>query len=421
MAEPIGRKQKDLRSDVIIVGGGFAGTITALKLLAAKSDRHIILVDAAEKLAGHHTWFFHESELSTTESLSWLAPLISKEWAECSYQFPRFSNSRSGRCFAIRSEDLRRVAQERLGDDIYVKNRATRLSESHVELESGRIIAARCVLDASGMPTVNQEGSTEAFAGYQKSISLEVDLESRHGLVAPVMIDATCPQLDGFRYYQLFPWSETRLQVSEIYYSDSPEINRERIFRAIRSFINRKGWTIKNEIREETRVIRLPLTSSYLTTSVGGDALPIGRHGGYFHATLGSSVADSIQIAEFLATIDDLTTQNARYNLLLLRRPWQKRQRFFRLINRWMFYATEPALRYVLMQKIIEQREDVIQRFASSQTTLIDRYRLLRTFPPAPWERLLRCFSEKALISWAETREQKAAEPVVPEPLDHAS
>jgi len=421
MAEPIGQKQKDLRSDVVIVGGGFAGIITAMKLLAAKPDRHIVLIETAEKLAGDQTWFFHESELNNTDSLTWLSPVISKEWSECSYQFPRFSSSRAGRCFAIRSEDLRRIANERFGDDIYLNGRATCLSESHVELEGGRIIAARCVLDASGMGTTNPGVSSGALSGFQKSISLEVELESTHDLVAPVVIDATCPQLDGFRYYQLLPWSDTRLQVSEIYYSDSSDINRERIFRSIRSFINRKGWKIRKELREETRAVALPLTSSYLTSSIGGEALPIGRHGGYFHATLGSSVADSVQIAEFLGTVDDLTTQNARDGLVLLRRPWLKKQRFFRLINRWLFYATEPALRYVLMQKIFEQREDVIQRFVSAQTTLIDRYRVLRTFPPVPWERFLRSFSEKALLSWVKTREQKTTESVVPEAMDSAS
>lgn len=417
MAKPVRQKQEDLRSDVIIVGGGLAGALTALKLTTTKPNLSVILVEAENRLAGQNTWFFHDSDLSDAASLDWLKPVVSKVWSEPSIQMPRLTRIRPGSCRALRSDDLNRELKKLLGDNLLLESTARRLSESHVELESGRIIAGRCVLDARGLTNTQ---ASDRLCGFKKFLSLEVELDAEHGMQAPVEIDATCPQLDGLRYFEILPWSERVLQITEIFYSDTPELNRDRILRSIRSFVGRKGWTIQSERREESAVIRLPLTSASLSSgsasSLGGEALPIGSRSGYYHAFCGTALPETVRFADNLATIDDLTTKSAREGFLRFRRPWLSRQRFYRLLNRWMFYASESALRHGLLQAIFEQPPEVAARFTAGLTTWADRLRLLSHRPELPLDRALRCFSERAIEAWAEARSQAPAEAAASNP-----
>lgn len=413
MAKPVRKTQEDLRADVIIVGGGLVGALTALKIATAKPSLSVVLIEAEDRLAGQNTWFFHDSDFTDIVSLEWLKPVISREWSESSIQMPHLMRVRPGLCHAIRSEDLHRELKKRLGDNLLLESVATRLSESHVELQSGRIISGRCALDARGFANAP---SKQGFFGYKKFLSLEVELEAEHGMSAPVEMDASCPQLDGFRYFEVLPWNERVVQVTETFYSDTPEINRERILSSIRSFINRKGWTIKAERREESGLVHLPLTSNYLTSNLGGEALPIGSRGGYYHTTRGSALADTIRFANFLASIEDLTTKNARDGLLKFRRPWASRQRFYRLLNRWMFYAAESSLRYGVLQAIYEQPNEVATRFSAGLTTWTDRLRILTHRPQLPFDRALRCFSERVIEAWGEARAQHIAATAPPAP-----
>lgn len=396
---------KDLRADVVIVGGGLTGCLTALKLTTARPELSVLLVEAADRLAGRQTWFFHDSDLANATSLEWLKPVIAREWNEATLEFPHLARTRPGPCRAIRSEDLHRELKRKLDEGLLLNETATRLSESHIELASGRILAGRCVLDARGNAL---SGNLSGASGFKKFLSLEVELETDHGLATPLAVDATCTQLDGLRYFEILPWGERRLQITETFYSDAPDLNRERLLRSIRSFAGRKGWTIADEKREETGVIPVPLTSAYVASSQGGEALPIGQRGGYHHAFLGTILPDAVRNADFLATLDDLTTKSAREGLVKFNRAWFSRQRFYRLHNRWMFYASESPLRYMVMQSIFEHPADLVARFYAGQSTWTDRLRLIRRPPALPVERMLRCFSEKAIEKWAAARRPPA-------------
>jgi lycopene beta-cyclase len=400
----------DLKADLIIVGGGLAGCLTALRFIEAKPDLQIVLVEESEQLGGHRTWSFHDSDLSpsgmgTAEIPAWLQPLIFKSWDETTVEFPRLKKTLKGRYHSIRSEDLHKHVKAKLRDSVVLRAKAERVSESHVELANGDVLAARCVLDARG----TQSPGAASLGGFQKFIGIDFELEAPHGLKSPVLMDATCPQLDGFRFFYLLPWDEKRLMVEESYYSDNPNLNRERIERSIRSYVERRGWKIGKSVREESGVLPIPMTAEYITSSVGGDALPIGMRGGYFHATTGLSLPDTLRVAEFLSGIDDLTTQSARAGLMKFRRAFISRQRFFRLLNRFLFYASEPSLRYTVLQHFFEQTQDVIERFYSGRTTWSDRLRILSGRPPVPLERALRSLTERSVQTWASIRATGAA------------
>ncbi|RYZ63846.1 MAG: lycopene cyclase, partial [Proteobacteria bacterium] len=337
----------------------------------------VLLIETANALGGNHTWSFHETDVSPA-ALELLKPLISRSWSSTSVEFPRIKKTVEGAFHSIRSEDFNRVLKEKLEDKIMFGAEVVKMNDTTVTMANGKTIEASVVLDARGVEQTPMPG----LNGFQKFIGYDVTLEEPHGLEAPIIMDATCPQLDGFRFYYLLPWDQTRVLVEETYYSDTPELNDERVSRSIRSYIERRDWKIKSIDREERGCLAIPLTSEAIKTSVSGEAVPIGVRAGFFHATTGFSLPDAVRFAEFLAKATDpksteLTTQGARDGLAKYRRSWLSRQRFYRLLNRLLFQASEPSLRYVVFQKFYELSDDLIQRFYAGRTTWTDRLRIL--------------------------------------------
>ena len=186
----------DLNTDVVIVGGGLAGSLTALKLSLTKPELKILLLEESPRLGGHHTWSFHESDVPP-DAMSWLQPMIVKSWGETDVRFPRYERSILGRFHSLRSETLNSHVTHHLGDQVLRNCSATRLSESHVELSNGDIISARCVFDARGINTLPSGNKN----GFQKFIGRDFTLKMPHNLTKPIIMDATCPQMDGFRFF----------------------------------------------------------------------------------------------------------------------------------------------------------------------------------------------------------------------------
>lgn len=392
----------EVNADIAIVGGGLAGCLTAVRLVNAKPNLRVILVEEKAHLGGHSTWIFRESDISA-DSLSWVQPIIEKTWASCDVNFPRQQKTIEGNVCSFRSATLHSYLTKRLADNVFLNAKATRITESHVELQDQRVISARCVIDARGFTAVGPSPAG-AHCGYRKYMSREFLTTKPHGVKAPLMVDANVPQLDGLRYFRLFPWDEQRLVVEEIFYSNTPELNAERIGRSLLSYIDRHGWKIQSSEREESGCQAMPMTSEYLTSSVGGEPLPIGFRGGYMHALTGEALPDAVRIADFLSSLEDLTTETARSGLMRFRRSWLSRQRFYRLLNRLMFYASEPALRYLVLQGFYTQSQDVIERFLSGRTTWSDRMRILRGRPPFPLDRALRSLTEKSVAHWPDRK-----------------
>ena len=384
------------KSDVLIVGGGLAGCLTALKFSAAKPDSPVVLVEEQKTLAGRQTWIFQGKDLSP-ESLEWLMPIVRKSWDEASVQFPRlkrtFEENSAGKYHAVRSEDLHQAVLDKFGTDVILKSKVIRCTDSQAALENGKTLVGRTVLDARGFA---QEARAK-LNGFQKYISIDFRLENAHGLRSPILIDAICPQLDGYRFFTVIPWDDKHVTVKETYYSENPDLNFERIRLSIRSYADRLGWRAASTDREESGVMPIPMTSDYVAPSATGEPLSIGTRGGYFHAMTGDVFLDAVRTAEFLAALVEPTTQTARDALMKHRRAWLSRQRFYRLLNRWLFSAVEPSLRYQVIQHLFELPLDVVDRLCGGRSTWSDRIRILKSRPPIRLERAFRSLSEKAM------------------------
>ena len=56
--------------DLVLVGGGLANCLIAYRLAERRPDLHILILERGPTLGGHHTWSFHEHDLSSDQWLS---------------------------------------------------------------------------------------------------------------------------------------------------------------------------------------------------------------------------------------------------------------------------------------------------------------------------------------------------------------
>ena len=72
---------------VVLVGGGLANCLIALRLKALRPDLRLTLIESAGTLGGNHTWSFHSTDVSAA-ILNWLQPLASYSWNHYDVRFP---------------------------------------------------------------------------------------------------------------------------------------------------------------------------------------------------------------------------------------------------------------------------------------------------------------------------------------------
>ena len=75
-------------ADMIIVGAGLSGLLTAWRCLDVNPELSVMVVEASDKIAGDHTWSFNLTDVD--ESLrDWIKPFIAYQWESYDVKFPR--------------------------------------------------------------------------------------------------------------------------------------------------------------------------------------------------------------------------------------------------------------------------------------------------------------------------------------------
>jgi len=367
--------------DVVVVGGGLAGSLAAWRLATAHPNLSVRLVEGGPRLGGNHTWSFHDTDLSPGAH-HWVAPLVAARWPRHEVRFPRGSRVLSGAYLSITSSRLHEVIAPALGSRLHLEARVAHLGVHSVTLESGEEIQARLVIDARGAlePPVP--------VGWQTFVGQELELEADHGLEQPILMDATVPQVGGFRFVYVLPWTARCVLVEDTLYADTPAIDHVTCRQAIADYVTRRGWAVRHMIREEAGALPIPLDGRGEAFWPDG-TVRIGMRAGLFHPTTGYSLPDAVATAELLAEMDlgdrDRVYQRVRQVAL---GEWRRRG-FFRLLNRLLFRAARPAERFRVLEQFYQRPEPLIARFYACRTTWLDRARVLAGRPPVPIGRAL--------------------------------
>ena len=392
------------KPDMIIVGAGLSGLLTAWRCLDVNPELSIEIIEASDRIAGDHTWSFNLTDVA--EYLrDWIKPFIAYQWDDYDVKFPKRQRRLDIPYCTGNSDTLRACVEPHIKSgrlQLRLNTKVETLSSDNVTLEGGETLSANCVLDARGF-----EPNDDVFLGYQKFVGHVIKTKTPHGVERPIIMDATVEQLGGYRFVYCLPYSETELLVEDTYYTDGPELKSQEVDARIKDYIRECLSVDDYEIVRREKGV-LPITLGVDMDQKFGrgifETVPaIGIRGGYFHAVTGYSFPNALRTAyEFAYSIslagEDFDTMYA-CGLNKIHAGWHcKDETFLRLLNRMLFRAAKPEERYSVLQRFYGLNQGLIERFYAGQLTWRDKARILIGKPPVPIHKALYNFSESAFI-----------------------
>jgi lycopene beta-cyclase len=220
-------------------------------------------------------------------------------------------------------------------------------------------------------------------------LGLDLELVEPHGLEHPIIMDATVPQDDGYRFFYLLPWSATEVLIEDTVYGEGPDHDADKSRLAIERYVRDRGWKIRTIHREERGSLPIPLGRSDPPADGPGLPAPVGVGAGLFHPTTGYSLPYAAPAADLVAGLRPMDTAAVRHTVGAFGRAAAGRHRFFHFLNRLLFLAARPAERCRVMERFHRLPEATIARFYGDRLTPLDRVRLLVGKPPIPIVRAL--------------------------------
>lgn len=382
--------------DVIIVGGGLAGCLVALRLSEARPGIKLCIVESAPQLCGNHTWSFFETDLSGAQR-DWIDPLLDHRWPGYEVRFPDSHHTLSTGYRSMTSDTLRAAVMQRLRPAVRLGTRVGAIGSDHAEVDGLGLLRAPCVIDArGGRPT---PGLAIAF---QKFLGQEVRLAQPHGMRVPIVMDATVAQTDGYRFVYTLPLDATRLLIEDTYYSDGGELPSDALRARIAAYAADKGWDIADVVREEQGVLPIILAGDHDSLVTQPHSAPrVGLAAALVHPTTGYSLPDAMRVADLIAarlspgkalTSDDVRDVVHGYS----RTIWEKRG-YYRFLNRMLFQAAKPSERHRILARFYLLDQSLIERFYAAGILPSDKMRIFLHMlmkPPIPISSALACLSE---------------------------
>lgn len=368
--------------DLILAGGGLAAGLIALRLAETRPNLSVAIVEQGETIGGDKIWSRFDSDLRGPQ-LMWTRGLTDARWdSGYKVRFPKYERELTTGYASLRSETLDATVRERLPQGCLITGtRIEKVLPTLVRLADGRVLEAAAVIDCRG-----HQSSKHLRLAYQKFVGLEIECRMPHGRTKPVIMDASVPQLDGYRFVYVLPLSETRLLVEDTYYADGPELYETEVLNRIRGYVRGLDIGAHEEDRVETGVLPIALGGD-IEAFWNDEAAPVPRAGmaaALFHPVTGYSFPDAVDLADTVKSMvrldaGPLYTATREFST----ERWHRRG-YYRLLNRMMFEASEPEERYRMLQHFYALDEGLIERFYAGRTTRADMVRILVGRPPAP-------------------------------------
>ncbi len=371
--------------DLAILGGGLAGGLVALALTVRRPELRLAVVEEGT-VGGNHVWSSFARDVDPADE--WLvAPLISYRWPAYDVAFPAHRRTLAAPYRSITSEQFAAVVADRVPTEAFVRGRVSAAEPGRVRLADGREIRAHAVLDARG-----PGDATTLDLGWQKFVGQTLHTDAPHGVVRPLVMDATVAQTDGYRFVYLLPFGPNEIFIEDTYYSDTPVLDPPRLQARIAAYADQRGWQVTGESRLESGVLPVVLGGDFEAywRSTGTDLAKAGMRAGLFHPTTGYSLPDAVRLAVRIAAAPDLGhTALVELTLRHAAQAWAGRG-FYRTLDTMLFRAAEPDRRYQVLERFYRLGSDLIARFYAAESRRTDQLRILSGRPPVPIGRAMR-------------------------------
>lgn len=381
--------------DIAIVGGGLAGGMIALALAKKRPGLDVRIIEGSGSIGGNHLWSFFASDIA--EADRWIvAPLICYGWTHYDIAFPAHAKTLKNTYYSIESERLDAVVRAALPPRALMTGRKVLAAgPTAVVLSDGDRIEAGGVIDARGPGDLSL-----LDLGWQKFVGLEFMLDTPHTLTRPIVMDATVPQIDGYRFVYTLPLSATRIFVEDTYYSDTPDLpravpgggNADPVADRVRAYAAAQGWATHRVAREESGVLPVTMGGDFEAywQSGGNKVAKAGMRAGLFHPTTGYSLPDAVRMAAMIADATDLSGAGLHtLTHAFAKRAWAARG-FYRMLDKMLFRAADPDERYRVLERFYRLDPQLVRRFYAGRSTLFDKARILTGKPPVSLPRAMR-------------------------------
>jgi lycopene beta-cyclase len=196
-------------------------------------------------------------------------------------------------------------------------------------------------------------------------------------------MDATVPQLDGYRFFYVLPTAPDRLLVEDTRFADNSSLDLAAIRVEIDSWLAARGLTVARVLREEVGVLPMPWSAGgpFGAPAPGSGPLLGGYRGGWLHPATGYSLPIALRLAAALAAVPPGQPWQPAVDALA--HELRSQVRFAQLLNRLLFRWFLPERRCAIFRRFYGMPEPTIRRFYALRTTFGDRLRLLGGRPPA--------------------------------------
>ena len=374
------------RCDIAILGGGLAGGLIALALNRYRPDLSLLLVEQGSCLGGNHVWSFFATD-TDHEATELLAPMIVATWEDYNVHFPRHSRKLHTSYSAMTSERFDAALRTALPADSVMTGQAVKgCSANEVMLGDGTLVSAGGVIDARGLRDVSH-----FTGGWQKFVGRKFKLKAPHGLERPIVMDATVPQLDGYRFMYALPFAPDEVFLEDTYYSDSSVLDRPLLEQRIDEYMAARGWEVETLLSEEHGVLPVVAGGDFagFWRDGGDETARAGSRAALFHSLTSYSVPDAVRFALALAHHDALDGNGLKaFSAKWAKGHWEN-QSYYRMLSALLFGGAYPEERLRVLERFYTLDPQLIERFYSGRSTLFDKFRILAGVPPIPIPRAL--------------------------------